>query len=83
MYNNIVIRKEIEMEFEFTNTFYVNEVDLEKMCFLCKKENYTPQEALNDVSSGWDDFDFYTVGYVEEQIITEINRRLEQSKGCD
>jgi hypothetical protein len=68
------------MEFEFTDTFYVNEVDLEEMCDWCKK-GYTPQEALNIVSSDWDDPDFYAVGYVEEQIIAEINRRL--NKGCD
>lgn len=71
------------MEFEFTDTFYVDNADLRQMYLLCKEKNYTPQEALNDVSSGWDDPDFYAVGFVEEQIIAEINRRLEQSKGCD
>lgn len=69
------------MEFEFTDTFYVDETYLEEMCSLCKEKNYTPQEALNEVSSGWDDVDFYAVGFVEEQIITEINRRL--NEGCD
>jgi hypothetical protein len=71
------------MEFEFTDTFYVDSEDLRQMYLLCKKKNYTPQEALNEVSSGWEDFEFYTVAFVEEQIIAEINRRLEQSKGCD
>lgn len=71
------------MEFEFTDTFYVSSDDLRQMYLLCKEKNYTPQEALNDVSSGWEDFEFYTVCFVEEQIIAEINRRLEQSKGCD
>lgn len=69
------------MEFEFTDTFYVSEIDLEKMCSLCREKNYTPQEALNEVSCGWEDFEFYTVAFVEEQIIAEINRRL--NKGCD
>lgn len=71
------------MDFEFTNTFYVDNADLRQMYLLCKKKNYTPQQALNEVASGWDDVDFYTVGFVEEQIIEEINRRLEQSKDCD
>lgn len=71
------------MDFDFTGTFYVGSEDLRQMYLLCKKRNYTPQQALNEVSSGWDDADFYTVGFVEEQIIEEINRRLEQSKDCD
>lgn len=71
------------MEFEFTDIFYVDNEDLRQMYLLCKDKNYTPQEALNEVSSGWEDFEFYTVCFVEEQIIAEINRRLEQSKGCD
>lgn len=69
------------MEFEFTDTFYVNETDLEEMCSLCREKNYTPQEALNIVSYCWEDFESYTVAFVEEQIIAEINRRL--NKGCD
>lgn len=71
------------MEFEFTDIFYVDETYLEEMYSLCKEKNYTPQKALNEVSSGWDDFDFYAVGFVEEQIIAEINRRLKQSESCE
>ena len=74
---------DLKMDFEFTSIFYVDNADLRQMYLLCKKKNYTPQQALNEVASGWDDVDFYTVGFVEEQIIEEINRRLEQSKGCD
>lgn len=68
------------MDFEFTSSFHVDNAYLRQMYLLCKKKNYTPQEALNDVASGWDDVDFYTVGFVEEQIIAEINRRLKQSE---
>lgn len=71
------------MEFEFTDTFYVNETDLEEMCSLCKEKNCTPQEALDAISCGWEDFEFYTVCFVEEQIIAEINRRLKQSESCE
>lgn len=64
------------MEFEYTDTFYVSDYDLGEMYLLCKSRGYTPQEALREVASGWDDVDYYMVGLVEDQIIEEINRRL-------
>ena len=67
------------MEFEYSDTFWVEPHDLREMYLLCKNKGYTPQEALNDVAAGWDDCDFYCVGKVEEQIIAEIERRLKQS----
>jgi len=67
------------MEFEYTSSFYVEPNDLREMYLLCKNKGYTPQEALNEVSSGWEDCDFYTVGLVEDQIIEEIERRLSQT----
>lgn len=67
------------MEFEYTNSFYVDSNDLREMYLLCKNKGYTPQEALEEVSSGWDDVDYYSVGFVEDQIIEEINRRLSQT----
>ena len=69
-------RKGNKMEFEFTGTFYIAENDLQEMCEMCRKTNCTPQEALNVVSEGWDDCDFYLVGLVEQQIIKEIEKRL-------
>lgn len=63
------------MDFEYTNSFYVEPSDLRKIYLLCKNKGYTPQEALNEVSSGWDDGDYYEVGFVADQIIEEINRR--------
>ena len=67
------------MEFEYTDSFYVEPSDMREMYLLCKNKGYTPQEALNEVASGWDDCDFYAVGFVEDQIIEEINRRLSQT----
>ena len=64
------------MEFEFTGTLYVEENDLREMCEMCQKTKCTPQEALNMVSDGWVDCDFYLVGLVEEKIIKEIEKRL-------
>lgn len=70
---------EFELDFEYTTSFYVEPNDLREMYLLCKNEGYTPQEALNEVASGWDYEDFYTVRFVEDQIIEEINRRLSQT----
>ena len=67
------------MEFEYTNSFYVEPIDMREMYLLCKNKGYTPQEALDYVVSGWDDCDFYAVGFVEDRIIEEINRRLSQT----
>lgn len=64
------------MYFDFSDSLWVGEEDLNKMCELCKEENYTPQEALNWIASGWEDEEFYLVGLVEEQIIEEIKKRL-------
>ena len=68
------------MYFEYTNSFYVHPGDLEEMCLLCKNKGYTPQKALNEVASGWEDYDFYEVRFVKDQIIEEINRILSQTK---
>lgn len=67
------------MEFEYTDTIYVDPSDLRRMYLLCKNEGYTPREALEEVSCGWDDVDYYSVGLVADQIIEEINRRLFQT----
>lgn len=66
------------MDFEYTDYLYVEEYDLEEMVKMCKK-GATPEKALDEVSRGWDDCDFYIVEKVEDQIIAEIERRLAQA----
>ena len=68
------------MEFEFVRTGYIEPSDLREMYLLCKNDGYTPREAMLEVASGWDDCDFHSIGFVEEQVIDEINRRLSQTK---
>ena len=68
------------MDFEFTANIYIPSEDLRKMYLLCKNNNYTPLEAMTAIVSGYDDCDYYSIGYVEDQIIEEINRRLNQTK---
>lgn len=65
------------MEFIYTDYLWVEEVDLDEMVRLCKEENYKPNVALAEVSSGWDDEVFYAVGCVRDQIIAELERRIE------
>ena len=66
------------MDFDYQGSVYIEPSDLREMYLLCKNNGYTPQDALNEVASGWDDYDFYAVGQVEDQIIAEIERRLAQ-----
>ena len=67
------------MEFEFTDTLWVEPADLDEMVRLCKEMDRTPQDALNEVCCGWDDYDYYRVGAVEDRICAEIERRLKNA----
>ena len=67
------------MEFEYTGSVYVSNEDLRKMYLLCKRKSLTPAQAINQVSAGWEDDDYYEVGRVADQIVEEINRRLAQN----
>jgi hypothetical protein len=68
------------MIFEYYACFYVSESDFEEMVRLCRDDGYTPQDALNDVACGWDDCDYYTYEYVEDEIIAELEKRLASAK---
>ena len=63
------------MEFEIRDTFYISEADFDKMVQLCLR-GYSPQYAITDVASGWDDVDFYRVGLIEDQLIEKIEQVL-------
>lgn len=65
------------MEFEFTGIFYVAPADLEEMVRLVK-EGYSPEDAFDDVASGWDDYDYYSAEYVRDDVIKEIKKRLDK-----
>ena len=65
------------MEFEFTGSIWVEPGDLSKMFKLCKK-GYSLEEAFADVSAGWDDEDYYNAYLIKEQVIAEIQKRLNQ-----
>lgn len=67
------------MEFEFTGIFHVSTGDLEEMVKLVK-DGYSPENAFDDVVSGWDDFEYYSASYVKEDVIKEIKKRLDKPK---
>lgn len=67
------------MYFNYTDSFYVEESDLEEMYRLCKEEHYSVEDAVDEVALGFDDEFFYTYANVEDQIIKEIERRLAQN----
>ena len=64
------------MKFEFSDSFYVSEADIVDMCNDVKN-GYDIQTAIHCWAHGLDDPDFYSVGYIEEQLAEEIKRRVE------
>lgn len=67
------------MEFEFQDSIYVDECDLNEMCNICKK-GHPITHAISEVTAGWDDYDWYRVDHIKDQLIKEIKRRLTQEK---
>lgn len=66
------------MYFNYTDTFFVPEDEFEEMVRLCAEEGYSPTKAIEEVSLGWDDYDFYTVEKIEDQLVEKIKEELEK-----
>lgn len=66
------------MYFEFSDAFYLAPDDFDEMVSLCKNEGFTPIQAICTVSQKMDDVDFYSIGYVEDQIVEAINNKLKE-----
>lgn len=66
------------MEFEYTSSIYVQENDLVEMCSLCKNKGYSPREAYKEVSTSWDDCDYYASDLIADDVVKEIERRLKE-----
>lgn len=64
------------MEFKFSDSFYVSETDLNRMAYLCINANLNIRDAVNVIVNGWDDADFYTFGFIEDQVHEEVARRI-------
>ena len=68
------------MEFEYTSSIYVTSEDLRKM-YLYVKRGGDFDIIFDDIMCGYDDYDYYHAGDIYDQVKSEIERRLAQSKG--
>lgn len=65
------------MDFNYTTTVHIQENDLCMMCNRVKAgEDF--YDVYADIMSGYDDDDWYASQYVEQDVHTEILRRLGQ-----
>lgn len=68
------------MEFEYTTTLWVEPSAIEEMLELCR-QGYTCEQAIAEVSAGWNDVDYYAVDNVSSQLTKELADRLEAERG--
>lgn len=68
------------MEFEYTTTLWVEPSAIEEMLELCR-QGYTCEQAIAEVSAGWGDADYYAVDNITDQLVKELERRLEAERG--
>lgn len=68
------------MEFNYTDTFYVEEEDIEYIVNCIVSEGCTIEEAIDDWSAELDDEYYYSVGEIEDQLRQIIIDRLNKIK---
>ena len=68
------------MYFNFSDSFWVSDKDLNTMAKKIKKTGRPVQDVVNEFSLRWDDPDFYLFGLVEDQVIAEIEKRLTSTR---
>lgn len=68
------------MEFNYTDTFYVEEADIAYMVDCVVSEGYTIEEAIDDWSAELDDEYYYSVGEIEDQLRQVIIDRINKIK---
>lgn len=68
------------MEFTYTDTFYVEETDIEYLVNCIMSEGCSIQEAIEDWSAELDDEYYYSVGEIEDKLAQVINDRVNQIK---
>lgn len=68
------------MEFEYTATLWIEPSDIEEMLELCR-QGYTCEQAIAEVSAGWEDVDYCAVNNISSQLAKELECRLEVEKG--
>lgn len=55
------------MEFEFTDSLFVDDASFEEMCKLVTL-GHDVDNAITTVASGWEDEEWYKVDYVREDL---------------
>lgn len=68
------------MDFEYTATLWIEPSDIEEMLELCR-QGYTYEQAIAEISAGWDDVDYYAVDNISSQLIKELERRMKVERG--
>lgn len=68
------------MEFEYTATLWVEPSAIEEMLELYR-QGYSYEQAINEVSAGWNDVDYYAVDNIIPQLVLELERRLDEERG--
>ena len=68
------------MEFEYTATLWVEPSAMEEMLELCR-QGYSYEQAIDEVSAGWEDIDYYAVSNITSQLVLELERRLDEERG--
>ena len=68
------------MEFEYTAPVGIEPSSIEEMLELCR-QGYTCEQAIAEVSAGWEDVDYYDIVNVSSQLAKELERRLEVERG--
>lgn len=68
------------MEFKFSDNFDVSEYEIEEMCEKIKKEYYSIPQAISEWAEGLSDDLFYLVGYIEDDLAKEIEKRLKNTQ---
>lgn len=68
------------MEFTYTDTFYVEETDIEYLVNCIMSKECSIQEAIDDWSAELDDEYYYSVGEIEDQLRQVIIDRINKIK---
>ena len=64
------------MEFEYTNTIYINEADLDEIVTRVKNgESF--DDVFDDVLAGYDDTDYLNCELIRDDVREEIERRID------
>lgn len=63
------------MEFEFTDSIWVEEEELKEMLRLVNEEGYNYDAAFHEVTMGWDDDIYYNAELIENSVIEELKKR--------